>query len=168
MKMTHLAAAVRSIIHSDAKHFEPIVQTDTDALIVDAKKFGFDLVVFTNELALSRRFISVESGITTSQEFEGLESSTNPALLFSPLAVPENLGRALRLALKKSEFYASFDFILVSHGTKHFAAVPRIAADFLTLGSGTPADRKIASVMPRPPTPQVSTPPRRPEWREPQ
>ena len=129
----HAAAAVRSIVRSDAEHFEPSVNVDIAALVVIAKTFGFDLAVFTNKLALSHRFLSVVNGITIDREFDGIVLSTKSALLFSPLSIPHNLRLALQLALGKPASYAHFAFILNTHGTKTFAAVPRVAADFLTL-----------------------------------
>jgi hypothetical protein len=128
----HFADTVRSSVQFDAEHFEASVDADVATLVADAKSRGFDLAVFTNELALAHHFIFVKNGIGSTTYFDGLEGSTSSALLFSPLAVPKNLRAALQLALGQEQ-YGSFAFILNSHGTKNFAAVPRIAADFLSL-----------------------------------
>ena len=121
---------VQPLLDDEAK-FGAAVTADESALIFAARQRGFDLILFTNALALDHKFLVLRHG----GDFESLPlpdqiPAPSPALATSPLARPEYLAAALN---EVAALYPRHpvDVILItnSHGAGDLALTPRIFAD---------------------------------------
>jgi hypothetical protein len=153
------AATLARNILSDATESSAVVRRDADALLAAARRLKFDLVVFTNDLALKGQFWSYRSAT------DALETRTLPpipqaasnVLATSPLSRPEVLRMAV---LETGSLYPadSVDAVLIvnSHGSDEMLLMPRVSADLSAAGSAEAFARQLQS------DDEPSGPP--PEW----
>jgi hypothetical protein len=114
----------------DSTSYEDRVNHDIESLMQMSTVRGFDLVVFTNALTLHQRYLfHRHDGLTRWHAFH-TENSESPAILYSPLAIKSNFEHAMLSALPESGKNTDIILIINSHGTRRFAIIPRVAADF--------------------------------------
>lgn len=127
-----IAATIADSIVYDSKAFPAAVQRDADGLLVAAKRWGFDLVVFTNTLVDDSRYLFYRHATKSleTRRFPALPKTSNAILETSPLSRTDYFRAAL---LQVGSLYPSTlpDAILItnSHGSKDLALTPRVFAD---------------------------------------
>lgn len=123
-----LAAA--DSLRSDAQTFRAKVLKDIVSLEKVSLSEATDLTVFTNTLALQSKYLVVRSGAEEMRPWTVAKNIHDPVTEYSPLSSKINFGAAIYEALE--HYGDSDDIILIvnSHGTKEFAVIPRVAADF--------------------------------------
>jgi hypothetical protein len=115
---------------NDSTSYEDLVDRDFRSLMQMSTIHRFDLVVFTNALALHRRYIfHGHDGLIRQLPFRA-ENSKSRVTLYFPLAIKTNFEHAIISALRDSSNNREVILIINSHGTRHFAIIPRVATDF--------------------------------------
>jgi hypothetical protein len=128
---------VKSLLEDEMK-FGAAVRADETALIAAARQRGFDLILFTNALALDHKFMVLRHG----GDIENLPlpeqpPAPSPALATSPLARPVYLAAALHeVAVLYPRHPADVLLITFSHGADNLALTPRIFADLAVAKAG--------------------------------
>jgi hypothetical protein len=116
----------------DAERFPQLVKRDLDELQSAARRWKFDLAVFTNELALAGTYLFYRAATDAVETRPLPEISAPPSVVLatSPLARPEVFRSAL-LAVAGQYPRASLDAVLIadSHGSGEMALIPRVNAD---------------------------------------
>lgn len=125
-----VGSAAANGLRSDAQTFRTKVLQDISSLQNAARSNAFDLAVFTNTLALQGKYLAVRLGTEELGLFNVPRGPYDPVMEYSPLAVRVNFGLAIVEALRKYTHKDEIILIVNSHGTKEFAIIPRIAADF--------------------------------------
>ena len=127
-----LAKTAADSILLDARKMPALVQRDIAALTKQAERLGFDLAIFTNDLAFERRYLFHRAAqhITETRELPALPAAANIILATSPLARPDYFRAAL---MEVSRLYPknSLEAVLIadSHGSGEMALIPRVNAD---------------------------------------
>jgi hypothetical protein len=131
------ARGMAQLLRDDAAKFGAAVKRNEAALVAAAQQRGFDLIIFSNALALEHKFLVLRHGATLeSLPLPAAPPAPTAALATSPLARPEYLATALR------EIAALYpgrpDVILItnSHGAGDLALTPRIFADLAVTKAG--------------------------------
>lgn len=131
-----LAADIVKRLTSDMHLFTAAVERDAEALLEAAAAHGFDLVLFTNALALDAQFrvYSTATQQVETRPFATPAASADPVTKLSPLARPEVFQAAL-LAAISSLSPERPDLVLItnSHGTTDMALMPRVNIDLSTV-----------------------------------
>jgi len=135
-------------IARDAERFPGFVERDKAALSAAARKIGFDLAIFTNELVASSHYLFVDgrSGSAERRRFSlGPEGGT-AVLRGSPLARPEVFRSAL-MSVAAAYPQGSLDIVLVtsSHGSEEMALMPRVNTDLSVSGAPEDFARRLVS-----------------------
>jgi hypothetical protein len=144
---------VKPMLGDEAK-FGAAVRADETALISAARQRGFELILFTNALALDHKFLVLRNG----GDFESLPlpdqiPAPSPALATSPLARPEYLAAALNeVAALHPQHPVDVILITNSHGAGDLALTPRIFADLaLAKASELEHERETPPEIGKPP-----------------
>ena len=124
-----LASKLAKSIQSDTRKFREVIERDSKVLLAAARRIGFDLAVFTNTLALDRKYLFYKHA-TTTQEVRQLpdrKPTSNIILQNSPLSRPESL-RANLLEIASLYPPNSLEVVLItnSHGSANMALMPRV------------------------------------------
>ena len=127
-------------IESDVQLYRWVIRRDQAELSDAARRIGFDLAIFTNELTLAGQFLFI-SALDRSDRaypFRGPEPSPNAVLSASPLSQPEALRSAL-IAVSSLYPTNSVDLILITelHGSADMAVIPRVSTDLSLPGAET-------------------------------
>lgn len=136
---TPLAAELVADVIADESFFPAVGRRDIAGLRADGARSGFDLVVFTNALALHGSYLSSRGGAAfVARRFPGVPATRDTVLATSPLSRAEYL----RAALIEAGTFArgsSAPAVLIanSHGSVDMALMPRVNAD---LSIATPAE----------------------------
>jgi hypothetical protein len=126
------AAEIMAALRSEMTEFTAAVQKDTAALLQAAKAQGFDLIIFTNALALDGHFnfYSASEGRVETRRFPDAPAPQDPVLEYSPLARATVFQATLEEA---ASLYPAGtpDAVLItnSHGTPDMALMPRVNID---------------------------------------
>jgi hypothetical protein len=153
------ATALARNILSDATDFSAVVRRDAEALLAAARRRKFDLVVFTNDLALSGHYWSYRGATDTLETriLPPIPSTASDVLATSPLSRPEVLRIAI---LEAGSLYPanSLDAVLIvnSHGGDEMLLMPRVSTDLSTADAAEAFARQLQS------DDEPSGPP--PEW----
>lgn len=140
------AAALSRNIRVDASEFPQVVRRDADALLAAARRFDFDLVVFTNEAALADEFrvYRGSTGALDVRPLPALPAATSTVLATSPLSRPEFLRAALHAV---ADLYGRkpVDAVLIvnSHGSEDMLLMPRVNADLSFPGAAEALARQL-------------------------
>ncbi len=132
------AATLARNILSDVTEFSAVVRRDVDALLAAAQRLKFDLVVFTNDLALKGHywFYRSATGALEERTLPPIPEAASDVLATSPLSRPEVLRMAV---LETGALYPanSVDAVLIvnSHGSDEMLLMPRVSADLSTAGA---------------------------------
>lgn len=151
------AGMIADALDQDAKEFPAAVRHDVHELMAVANRRGFDLVVFTNALALDRQFLFYKGagGTEEMRLLPTLPPAPSPSLASSPLSRPEYLQTAL---VEVGDLYApdSLDVVLItnSHGADDLALTPRVFAD-LTIANAPDLLAALDRPVPETVTPQL-------------
>jgi hypothetical protein len=144
------AKPIADALKEDAKEFPALVEHQVERLLMVAKRRQFDLVVFTNALALDRNFL-VYKAATGAVEIKTLPArppAPSPALATAPLARPGYLRAAL---MQVGTLFPSnsIDIVLItiSHGAGDLALTPRVFAD-LSLANATNLVAELSRPVP--------------------
>lgn len=131
------ASGALSSLRIEAATFPALVRNDIAALRDAARHLGFDLVVFTNELALASRLaVSGPDDDWRERPFLVPTALPDPVLEFSPLARPATLAAALA-AVSEIAAGRNDEIVLIvkSHGSETMAVMPRVVADLSRPGT---------------------------------
>lgn len=135
---TPLAKQLIDSIAADQRFFPEIVRRDVRALQADAERDGFDLFVFTNELALRGGYLArAARGRPALQRWVLPPEPRDPVLDTSPLSRPDVLRAALSAVERRAPPGSDVIFIANSHGSDGMALMPRVNAD---MSIAKPAD----------------------------
>ncbi len=133
-----LAATLAEGIVTDGKKFPLLVQRDSDALEIQARRLGFDLAIFTNALAFEGHYLLLRAGSDQAEirALPPISATPSTILATSPLSRPEYFRAALFLV---GALYPpnSLDIVLVAngHGGSEMALIPRVNADMSQPGA---------------------------------
>jgi hypothetical protein len=119
-----------SRLREEAANAPIIVSRDSNSLESASRLYRFDLAVFTNEMALNKKYRFIHYGSTALHSFDRVPLSVDPILRSSPLSTPEFLEGAILDVLSRSDHDAEVILIINSHGTRDLIIMPRVAADF--------------------------------------
>ena len=120
-------------LRSDAQTFRAKVLKDISSFLRVSSLNAVDLAVFTNALTLEGKYLVARSGTQELLPFKVPLTTNDPVTEYSPLSSRTTFRHAMAEALHE---YAKEDQIILivnSHGTREFAVIPRIAADFTEL-----------------------------------
>jgi hypothetical protein len=116
----------------DAERFPQLVKRDVAELAAAARRWKFDLAVFTNEMAFERRYLFYRAATDkiVTRELLDVPPTSSIVLATSPLARPDVFRSAL-LAVTTQYPKDSLDAVLIadSHGSGDMALIPRVSAD---------------------------------------
>ncbi len=142
------AATLARNILSDTTEFSAVVQRDADALLAAGRRLKFDVVVFTNDLALKGHywFYRGATGALETRTLPPMPEAASDVLATSPLSRPEVLRMAV---LETGSLYPanSIDAVLIvnSHGSDEMLLMPRVSADLSTDGAAEAFARQLQS-----------------------
>ena len=132
------AGVVAESIVKDAEQFPRLVKRDSEALIIQAQRLGFDLAIFTNALAFDGAYqlYRAGSGTTETHKLPEIPPTSSTILATSPLSRPEYL-RAGLLAVSALYPAGTLDMVLITngHGGRDVTLMPRVNADLSQAGA---------------------------------
>jgi hypothetical protein len=125
---------IEATLRYDAEHSSSIVSRDIEALERIAQAVEIDFFAFSNAMALRGEYLFADAraDILEHQPFSLGILPPDPALESSPLSRSVVLTRALEAVLTRRDQPTKLLLIANTHGTADFAAIPRVAANFVT------------------------------------
>jgi len=120
-------------LRSDAQTFRAKVLKDISSLLRISILNAVDLAVFTNALTLENKYLVAQSGTQELRSFKAPLTTNDPVTEYSPLSSRITFRHAIAEALHEYTKEDQIILIVNSHGTREFAVIPRIAADFTEL-----------------------------------
>jgi hypothetical protein len=139
------ALAIAENLMKDAREFPVAVYRDVKALVQAAGPLEFDVAVFTNALALERRYLHYRSGAEapTVLMLPELTATSSQVLNLSPLSRADYFKAALREAASLYPADSTEAVLIVnSHGAPDMSLMPRVNVD-LSEPSTRDAFRKL-------------------------
>lgn len=118
----------------DARNYQAAVKENVSNLIDAATHRGFSLAVFTTEMAAIDKFLLFRGGIREWKTFNPGIGDRKTVFDYAPLSYTNALRSALSNAIFQTGNVRRVILIIDSHGTKSFAVIPRVAADFTGTG----------------------------------
>lgn len=132
------APALLASISEDARMLRAAVERDGAILRNVASRLGFDLAIFTNELALDGAYLYQrrETGVAERRPLPAIPPASSVVLATSPLSRPEYFRAALvDVAARNQREPLRVVLVTNSHGSDTMALMPRVSADLSAPGA---------------------------------
>jgi hypothetical protein len=127
-----VAASIADSLLRDAEEYPTAIRRDAQTILDSAHSLGIDAAVFTNALALERRYLLFRAteGKIESRALPDLPPGKNSILANSPLSMSGSLYRALsEIGGLYSKNSLNVLLITASHGNDEMALMPRVFAE---------------------------------------